>query len=97
MTPSVSNNPTRLRQRMAHWLVVVARLRPGVPLARADEDLKLAVRRMEEAQPSGGGRPGTTATWDGVVAPLLDATIEIQLEGELISSALVSIVVPRPD
>jgi putative ABC transport system permease protein len=76
MTPTVLSNPTRLQQRMAHWLVAVARLRPGVTLARGDEDLKLAFRRMEEAQPSGSPQPGGAIAWDRTVVPLPEAKVD---------------------
>jgi putative ABC transport system permease protein len=83
MTPAVSPNPTRLQERMAHWLVVVARMRRGVNLARADEDLKLAVRRMEEMRPS-SSRPGADRpTWDGTAAPLLESKIDPGIRGTL--------------
>jgi putative ABC transport system permease protein len=76
MTPLVSSNPARLQLRMAHWLVVVARLRPGITLARADDDVKLAVRRMEESLPSGAPLPDGRPAWDGTIVPLVDAKID---------------------
>ena len=75
MTPMVLSNPTRLQQRMAHWLAAVGRLRPGVSLARADEDLKLAVQRMEAAQPTSVSQQESTA-WDGTAVPLLEAKVD---------------------
>jgi predicted permease len=74
MTPAVSPNPTRLRERMAHWLVAVGRLRPGVSIERVTEDVKLAVGRMEASQPSAGGR--AKLTWDGFATPLVESKID---------------------
>jgi putative ABC transport system permease protein len=71
-TPLVLSNPTRLQQRMAHWLTVVGRLGPGVTMAGADENLKLAARRMEAAAPSAP----PPMIWDGTVTPLLEAKID---------------------
>jgi putative ABC transport system permease protein len=76
MTPRLSTNPTRLQQRMAHWLTPVARVRPGVTLERANEDLKQAVATMEAAQPSGPLLPDGRSAWSGLVEPLLAAKVD---------------------
>jgi putative ABC transport system permease protein len=72
----VLNNPRRLEQRMAHWLTVVGRLAPGVNLDRADQDLKRAVRNMEQAAPSSPSSDPSGLIWDGTVTSLVEAKID---------------------
>ena len=68
----VQNNPTRLEQRMAHWLTAFGRLRPGLPPGRAHADVKSAVALMEKDKPP-MRLNGEVATWGGSAIPLLEA------------------------
>ena len=72
----VLNNPRRLEQRLAHWLTVVGRLAPDVTLERADQDLKRAVRNMEQAAPSSPSADPSGLVWDGTVTSLVEAKID---------------------
>jgi putative ABC transport system permease protein len=80
-SPSLMGTPERLRQRMRHWLTAIARLRPGVSVAQADQDVKNAVRVMESAAPSGEDR---SLIWSGSAVPLLEAKVDPQLRGSLV-------------
>ena len=73
MAPAVTNIPARLTRRFSHWFRAVARLKPGVAVSRADEDLKQAVTRFEELQPSD---PTRQRTFSGRAVPLLEAKVD---------------------
>src|SRR5262245_35747870 len=73
MAPTVRNDPNRLSRRFAHWFSAVARLKPGVTVGRADEDLKQAVSRFEEQRPTDERRQ---RTFSGRAIPLLEAKVD---------------------
>ena len=56
-----------LENRGAHWLGVIARKKPGVPLARAQADLSAIAARLEAAYPA------KNAGWGVVLVPLQEA------------------------
>jgi ABC-type antimicrobial peptide transport system permease subunit len=73
MAPAVRNDPARLTRRFSHWFQAVARLKPDVTVSRADEDVKQAVSRFEELQPTDSAR---RRIFSGRVIPLLEAKVD---------------------
>ena len=58
-----------LENRGAHWLGVIARLKPGVTLAQASADLGVIAARLEAAYPA------KNKGWGVVVTPLSEAVV----------------------
>jgi putative ABC transport system permease protein len=55
MQPAVMSGGDRLNSRGQHWLEVFVRLKPGVPLSRAEADLGLVARDLAAAYPDAPG------------------------------------------
>jgi predicted permease len=60
--------PEDMRWRQSYYLGVIARLRPGVSLSQANQDVDQIVKRIRRDHPEGLGQ-------GGVVVPMLDHTV----------------------
>jgi hypothetical protein len=50
---ALEGGSSRLENRRAEWLTLLARLKPGVPRARASEEARVVARRLDQAYPGG--------------------------------------------
>ena len=67
----VLTSPGRLEGRWNHWMLATARLRDGVTLAQAQEELKAVAQRIDEAHPLPFE---SDVTWGAAAGPL-DASL----------------------
>ncbi len=79
--------PEDLRATGSHRLSAIARLKPGLGLARAAEDMKGIARRLESV------RPHSNQGWSVDVGPLHERLVENARPSVLLLSAAVGLVV----
>lgn len=72
--------PEMLANRWLHWLMVVARLKPGVEMAKASAEIALAGRRVDAAHPSPVSKG---ETWGASLVPLEETRVEAPLRRSL--------------
>jgi len=84
MAPTLANVPASLTRRFSHWHYAAARLKSGVTVEQANDDLKDAFRRMEEANPSNPPGEANPYFMSGRITPLLDAKVDPTVRRSLV-------------